>query len=277
MFSKKYNFSSLQLDTEIEKIRKKLLLDKKVTKKNELELFRIENFWIISKTGIAIFSLENTIFTSQDEQNLFAGFISAIVSLSQHLSKSNLTEIKIDKLSLHIQTFEQFFVVSLISSNHELALKYLTKLINLHATQLIDYIQAVKKEPLFDLRREYHTIIQDPEIKREIILSMSIDYISQFIFNLIELDVFFKKLHLLIRHVPPEYRKDYIQNLLDYIDKIKSIKVNNEIHDQLSIVVDSIQYFIDYSDKKNEERYNKYIKSLFVLFVQFFNKLYLDI
>ena len=277
MFSNKFNFSSLQLDSEIEKIRKKLLVDKNVTPIDKNELYGIENFWIISKTGISIFSLENTIFTNTDEQNLFAGFIFAIVSLSQHLSKSNLTEIKIDKLSLHIQTFTNFFVVSLISSNHEVSLKYLTKLIEIHSSQLIEHIQMVKKEPLFDLRKEYHNLKQDPELKRQILLSISIDYISQFIFGLLDLDLFFKKLHLVIRYVPTEFRQEFVANLMEYVEKIKSIRVNNEVFEQLRIVVDSIDYFIDYSEKKTDEKYNKYIKSLFVLFVQYFNKLFLDV
>lgn len=276
MFSNKFNFSSFQLDREIEKIRKKLLIDKNVSRKEEIDLFGIENFWIISKTGIAIFSLENTVFTNIDEQNLFAGFISAIVTLSQHLSKSNLTEIKIEKLSLHIQTFELFYIVSLISSNHDLSLKFLSKLIEIHDSKLSTHVQSLKKKPLYEFRKEYYRLKQDPEIKREILMTSSIDFISHFIFGLMDLDVFFKKIHLLVRFVPKENKKEFLTNLAVYIEKIKPIKVNNEVFDQLTIVMDSIENFIDYSENKSAEGYNKYVKGLFVLFVQFFNKLFLE-
>ena len=273
MFSKKFNFSNLTLENEFEKTRKKILLEKKLSnqKEKQQELFGIENFWIITKSGIALFSLEKSIFTNFDELNLFAGFISAIVSLSQHLSKANLTEIKIDRLSLHIQIFEEFYLVSLISSNHDISLKYLAKLVTLYSYQINESntLNGLKKEPLQEFKKEFYSLKNDPEIRKEILLTSSWEYISHFVFGLLEIDDFLKKIYLIINYVPYTTRKEFVLNLKSYLDKIKSIKVNSEIFDQLKLIIDSIDYFIKYSEDNSELNYKNYTKSLFVIFSHF--------
>ena len=269
---KKFNFNALLINKELDDIRQKILLEKNLKGSNEpKEITGIENFWIISKSGVAIFSLKNSLFISKNDQNLFAGFISAIASLSQHLSKSNLTEIKIEKISLHVQTYESFFIVSLISSNHELSLKYLSKFVELYGDQITTYVNSIKKDSILDLKKDFYNLTNNLKIKKEIIFGISNDYVSQFIFGIIALDELFKKMHLLIDLVSIEVKKELVNYLVQYINKIANVNVNIEIISQLKHIVEAFGFFTEYLERSTLENYNNYIKTLFIVFVQFFN------
>lgn len=260
------------LNKEVDDLRRKILIEKNLLpKNNSSSLFGIENFWIISKSGISIFSLEDTVFSSKNDQDLFGGFISAIVSLSQHLSKSNLTEIKIEKLSLHVQTYKDFFLVSLISSNQDLSLRCLAKLIDLYGEEIKNYVIAIKKEKFFDLRPKFHLLQSNPEIKKEIMITTSYDYISQFIFGIIEIDEFFKKIHTMVLLASQNAMKEFLANLNEYIEIITEVKVNLELIGQLKLTIETLESYLEYMEKKTPDSYNKYIKNLFGVFVQFFS------
>lgn len=214
MFNDRFNFNTSLVNKELENLRKRVLVENNLLPIEERkELFGIENFWIISKSGIPIFSLENTIFNNKDDQDLFGGLISAIASLSQHLSKSNLTEIKIEKLSLHVQTYDQFYIVSLISSNEDLSLRCLSKLIDIYGEQIKNYVIALKKDNFFDLRSKYHLLKSDPEIRKEVMMTASYDYISKFIFGIMELDEFFKKIYNLVSISSYDSMNEFLDNL----------------------------------------------------------------
>jgi hypothetical protein len=60
------------------------------------------------------------------------------------------------------------------------------------------------------------------------------------------------------------------------LEKINQTKVNLELINNINVVIDSITNFIHYLENKSNDEYNKYVKSMFLLFVQFYNKLMFD-
>jgi hypothetical protein len=277
MFTNNHNYNKLQIDQEIEKIRHLLDIKKKGNEIVESkEFYGIQNFWIISSSGLALFSFENNLFKSVDEKNLFGGFITAVVSLSEVLTKSRLSEIKIDNQSINIQSFENFYFVSIIKKNRDLSLKFLTNLATKYSQEINKHLGSYKFEVLADFKNDFIHFLENKELKNEIIILTAYDYISQYIFGILGLDEFFKKFHLLVKNLSKDFYKKFLAQITIFLEKINQTKVNLELINNINVVIDSITNFIHYLENKSNDEYNKYVKSMFLLFVQFYNKLMFD-
>ena len=274
MFDNRFDFTKFPIDREIDKLRQIVQINKKFIIKNSPidGFYGIKNFWIITHSGITLFSLENSLFPEQSEKDLFGGFITAVISLSEVLTKGKLTEIKIDNHTMYIQNFSSYFIVSIIEWNSDLSLKFLEKLSLHYKSEIEGIITSSRIVVLKSFSSKYFQLLNDNILKKHIIFELAVEYLSKFIFGILELELLYQKISSLLIYLSSSEYHEFLDSQYLYLAKLKSTNVNSERIKHVTMVLDAIHSHIQYSNNKTEENYVNFLKNIFVLFLEFINQ-----
>ena len=278
MFNDICNKDSFLINKEFEKFKNLILTDLiplEENKKLKNNFYGIESFWIITRNGICLYSNDESLFQSANDKNLFAGFISAVTSLSEYLSRHKLSEIKIENISLHIQFFNNLLLVSTIAFNTDVSLKLLNKFANQselfsdqyqnQSTRLLD------KEYLDNL---YISLYSDENIKKELLYHLSNEYMVNYLFDKIDFDLLFKKITRITKYADQNLVIDFINNFELFYKHI--VKANSADSDKLKLILKLIEFIRKFNtlvNKKPSEIHFDHIVEGYLFYSSFFQKI----